>query len=197
MTRHLSPDERFEHGRSARERAPRSSLAEWVAQRGRPDPIALLEEQAAGRVPDLVPIRYARMAATPFAFFRGSAYVMASDLADSSASGLHAQLCGDAHLANFGAFASPERNLIFDLDDFDETLPGPWEWDLKRLAASIAVAGRDRGFPRRRRRAAVRAAVARYRTTMLELASLGELAIWYRRLAVVPDHVVHPGLLGG
>jgi uncharacterized protein (DUF2252 family) len=180
----LSPDERLELGRAARDRAPRSSHAEWVTDSRRADPIALLEEQASGRVPELVPIRYGRMAATPFAFFRGSAYVMASDLADTPTSGLRAQLCGDAHLSNFGAFASPERNLVFDLNDFDETLPGPWEWDVKRLMASIAVAGRDSGFSRNQRQAAVRAAVARYRTTMLELAGLGEMAIWYRRLGV-------------
>jgi uncharacterized protein (DUF2252 family) len=122
------------------------------------------------------------MSATRFAFFRGAAYVMASDLGPTPVSGLHAQLCGDAHLSNFGVFGSPERRLLFDLDDFDETLRGPWEWDVKRLVASIAVAGRDQGFSRSQRAAAERAGVAAYRTTMLELAALGDLAVWYRRV---------------
>ena len=112
----------------------------------RPDPVALLESQAASRVQELVPIRYGRMLVSPFTFFRGAALIMASDLATTPRSGLNVQACGDAHLSNFGVFASAERNLVFDLNDFDETLPGPWEWDVKRLAASLAIAGRDRGF---------------------------------------------------
>src|SRR5919198_553720 len=141
---HLSPGERAELGKAARAETPRSSHAEWTPPSDRPDPIDLLEEQAATRVPELVPIRYGRMAASPFAFYRGAAYVMASDLASTPTSGFRAQLCGDAHLSNFGGFASPERDLLFDLNDFDETLPGPWEWDVKRLVASMAVAGRRR-----------------------------------------------------
>jgi uncharacterized protein (DUF2252 family) len=180
---HLSPDERTELGRSARSAVPRSSHADWTPSATRPDPIDLLEEQAATRVPELVPIRYGRMAASPFTFFRGAAYVMASDLADSPVSGLTAQLCGDAHLSNFGGFASPERDLLFDLNDFDETLPGPWEWDVKRLVASLAVAGRDRGFSAKQRRTIIQGTVDSYRDAMWRLADMGELAIWYVRVS--------------
>src|SRR5689334_20241180 len=179
---HLSPEERAELGRNARSTAPRSSHADWTPASDRPDPIDLLEEQAAARVPELVPIRYGRMAATPFAFYRGSAYIMAGDLSTTPTTGLRAQLCGDAHLSNFGGFASPERDLLFDLNDFDETLPGPWEWDVKRLAASVSVAGRSRGFSTKQRRSAVTGAVAKYRETMQRLAGMGELAIWYERI---------------
>jgi uncharacterized protein (DUF2252 family) len=179
---HLSPTERAELGRNARSVAPRSSHADWTPASDRPDPIDLLEEQAATRVPELVPIRYGRMAASPFAFYRGAAYVMASDLADSPTSGFRAQLCGDAHLSNFGGFASPERDLLFDLNDFDETLPGPWEWDLKRLVASMAIAGRDRGFTGKQRRTIVQGTVAAYRVSMTRLAEMGELSIWYDRV---------------
>src|SRR5436309_9187130 len=129
---HLSPPERAAFGRARRSEVPRSSHASWKPEGSRPDPIALLEEQASERVPELVPIRYGRMSASPFAFFRGAAYVMASDLAKGPQTGIRVQLCGDAHLSNFGGFASPERDLVFDLNDFDETLPGPWEWDVKR-----------------------------------------------------------------
>src|SRR5262249_46234210 len=139
---------------------PRKAHGEWQPQSGRPDPIGLLEEQSASRVPELVPIRYGRMLASPFAFYRGAAYVMASDLSSASRTGLHAQLCGDAHLSNFGAFAAPDRRLVFGVDDFDETLQGPFEWDVKRLVASFAVAGRDRGFDTRIR-ASINAAVSR------------------------------------
>jgi uncharacterized protein (DUF2252 family) len=179
---YLSPDERAELGRNARSIAPRSSHADWTPASDRPDPIDLLEQQAATRVPELVPIRYGRMAASPFAFFRGAAYVMASDLAESPTSGFRAQLCGDAHLSNFGGFASPERSLLFDLNDFDETVPGPWEWDLKRLVASIEIAGRDRGFSRKQRRSIVQGSVEAYRLSMHRLADMGELAIWYERV---------------
>ena len=119
---------------------------EWSAPSARRDPVELFEDQAASRVPELVPIRYGRMLVSPFTFYRGAAYLMAADLAGSQSTGLHAQLCGDAHLSNFGGFAAPDRRLVFDLNDFDETLPGPFEWDLKRLVASFAVAGRDLGF---------------------------------------------------
>jgi uncharacterized protein (DUF2252 family) len=179
---HLTPQERHARGRAAREESPRSRHAEWEPWAERPDPIALLEEQATSRVPELVPIRYGRMMASAFAFFRGAAYVMASDLAGTPRSGLNVQLCGDAHLSNFGGFASPERELIFDVNDFDETLPGPWEWDLKRLAASIAIAGRERGFTGKERRQTVRAAVAQYREAMHRVASQGDLEIWYSRI---------------
>jgi uncharacterized protein (DUF2252 family) len=179
---HLSPRERAARGKAAREEAPRARHAEWEPWAERPDPIALLEEQAASRVPELVPIRYGRMAASPFAFFRGAAYVMAADLASTSRSGIQAQLCGDAHLSNFGGFASPERDLVFDVNDFDETLPGPWEWDLKRLAASIAIAGRERGFTAKQRRDVVAAAVRQYRESMHLFAGMRNLDIWYSRL---------------
>jgi len=179
---HLSPEERRARGRAARAQSPRSRCAEWAPSAGRPDPVALLEEQDASRVPELVPIRYGRMTASPFAFFRGAASVMARDLASTASSGLLAQLCGDAHLSNFGGFASPERDLVFDLNDFDETLPGPWEWDLGRLAASIAVAGRERGFSAKQRRKAVLAAVRQYREAMRRFAGMRNLDIWYARL---------------
>jgi uncharacterized protein (DUF2252 family) len=175
-------DDRAARGKAARASAPRSAHADWVAPPERPDPVALLEAQAASRVPELVPIRYGRMSASPFAFFRGAAAVMASDLAGSPVSGLRAQLCGDAHLSNFGGFASPERDLVFDLNDFDETLPGPWEWDLKRLAASVAVAARERGWARRERRAIARETVRGYREAMRELAGRTTLDVWYARV---------------
>ena len=141
-------------------------------------------KQAESRVQDLVPIRYGRMAASPFAFYRGAALIMASDLAPLPVSGLRVQLCGDAHLSNFGVFASAERNLVFDLNDFDESLPGPWEWDVKRLVASFAIAGRQRSFrPSERRRMVVAAAEA-YRTAMREFAAMSNLEVWYARLTV-------------
>jgi uncharacterized protein (DUF2252 family) len=144
----------------------------------------LLEEQAANRVPELVPIRYGRMSASPFAFYRGAAYVMAADLAAMPQTGIRVQLCGDAHVANFGGFASPERQLLFDLVDFDETLPGPWEWDVKRLAASVAVAGRDNGFKRKRRKSIVRELVGEYRQAIRNFATMNTLDAWYARASV-------------
>ncbi len=171
-------------GKSCRTQTPRSSHGTWEPRPDRPDPVALLEEQAAERVPELVPIRYGRMSASPLAFFRGAAYVMASDLAGSPQTGLRAQLCGDAHLANFGAFASPERQLLFDLNDFDETLPGPWEWDLKRLAASVAVAGRENDFDAKRRTAIVSQLVGEYRQAMRRFATMKTLDVWYARASV-------------
>jgi uncharacterized protein (DUF2252 family) len=178
----IAPGERAEQGRAARADAPRSCHADWTPATDRPDPIELLEEQAKTRVPELLPIRYGRMAASPFAFFRGGAYIMASDLANTPSTGLRVQLCGDAHLSNFGGFASPERDLLFDLNDFDETLPGPWEWDVKRLAASLSIAGRGRGFSTKQRRAIVMGAMAKYRETMQTLSEKGALAIWYERI---------------
>jgi uncharacterized protein (DUF2252 family) len=176
--------ERGVAGRGARLRAPRSSHAGWEPPEGRADPVAILERQALSRVPELVPIRYGRMAASPFAFFRGAAAVMAADLAATPDSGLRVQACGDAHLSNFGAFAAPDRRLVFDLNDFDESLPGPWEWDVKRLAASIAIAGRENGFKRKQRRTAVLTAGRSYREAMRTFASQRNLEVWYARLDV-------------
>ena len=181
---HVSPADRAAAGRSLRSQAPRSEQADWAAGSDRRDPVSLLEEQAAERLPELVPIRYGRMSASPFAFFRGAAYVMASDLAQTPRSGIWVQLCGDAHLANFGGFASAERQLLFDLNDFDETLPGPWEWDVKRLAASVAVAGRENGFAPKRRAAIIRQAVGEYRQAMGEFAGMRTLDVWYARASV-------------
>ena len=147
----------------------------------RPDPIALLEEQAKSRVPELVPIRWGRMMVSPFTYYRGAALPMASDLATTPVSGLAVQACGDAHLSNFGLFGSAERRLMFDVNDFDETLPGPWEWDVKRLAASLEVAARENGLPAKQRREIVTAAVARYRMAMREFASMTNLDVWYAR----------------
>ena len=178
----LSVGKRIVLGRSARRDAPRASHGTWHAAPDRPDPIALLEEQAESRVPELVPIRYGRMLVSPFAFFRGAALVMAADLSATPDSGLTVQLCGDAHVLNFGVFGSPERQLIFDVNDFDETLPGPWEWDIKRLAASIEVAARDSGLPRADRRSAVEAAASQYREAMADFAGRTELGVWYARL---------------
>lgn len=166
-------------GLAAREAVPLDAHAQPPQDHGRPDPVEVLAGQDGTRVPELVPIRYGRMLASPFAFFRGAAAVMAGDLATTPISGLTSQLCGDAHLGNFGVFASPERQLVFDLNDFDETVPGPWEWDVKRLAASIAVAGRENGLGRKARARAVRAAVGRYRTAMIRFARRGDLEVWY------------------
>jgi uncharacterized protein (DUF2252 family) len=177
-----SPTERVALGKALRSDVPRSSHGEWTPEGSRHDPIALLEQQSSGRLPELVPIRYGRMSASPLAFFRGAAYVMAADLAATPRTGIDVQLCGDAHLSNFGVFAAPDRALVFDLNDFDETLPGPWEWDLKRLAASIAVAARDRGFRPDRRSEVVSAAVAQYREAIREFAGKSSLEVWYARL---------------
>ncbi len=178
----VTPADRAARGKAARRATPRSSHADWIAPSERPDPIALLEAQAETRVPELVPIRYGRMAASPFAFFRDAAAVMASDLAGSPVSGIRAQLCGDAHVSNFGGFASPEREFVFDLNDFDETLPGPWEWDVKRLAASAVVAARERSCTSREQRGVARAAVAGYREAMQAFAAQPTMAAWYARI---------------
>ncbi len=180
----LSFGERVAKGKAARTIAPRSSHGAWAPATDRPDPIALLEEQAASRIPELIPIRYGRMLESAFAFFRGTALIMASDLATTPRSGFTVQLCGDAHLSNFGMFASPERHLLFDLNDFDETLPGPWEWDVKRLAASFEVMGRDRGFGRRDRRDIVLSCVRSYRTAMGRAAQMGVMESWYEHIRV-------------
>ncbi|HXY84348.1 MAG TPA: DUF2252 domain-containing protein [Gaiellaceae bacterium] len=183
---HLTPSERAARGQAARKLAPRSSHGDWEPSPTRPDPIALLEEQAKTRVPALVPIRYGRMLVSPFAFFRGTASIMAADLASTPGSGYRAQLCGDAHLSNFGIFGTPERRFVFDINDFDETHPGPWEWDVKRLAASFAVAGRDCGFSRKQRARIVASTVRSYRETMRELAVSPSLMIWYSHLEIDP-----------
>ncbi|MFY9889226.1 MAG: DUF2252 domain-containing protein [Streptosporangiaceae bacterium] len=179
---HLTVDQRVARGRAARAQAPRSAHGRWEPAPDRPDPVALLEEQAQSRVPGLVPIRYGRMLVSPFTFYRGAALIMASDLAATPVSGVTVQLCGDAHLSNFGLFGTPERRMIFDINDFDETLPGPWEWDVKRLAASFEVMGRDRGFAPADRRAIVMAGVAEYRDRMRQAAGMGALGAWYDHL---------------
>ncbi|HTW02988.1 MAG TPA: DUF2252 domain-containing protein [Streptosporangiaceae bacterium] len=166
-------------GKNARAEVPLDSHARFDPRPDRPDPIALLEEQAESRVPELVPVRYGRMMVSPFTYFRGAALPMASDLASTPVSGLAVQACGDAHLSNFGVFGSAERRLIFDVNDFDETQPGPWEWDVKRLAASLEVAARGNGFSQKKRRAIVAAMVARYRMAMREFAGMTDLNVWY------------------
>ncbi|MDX2597364.1 DUF2252 domain-containing protein [Streptomyces sp. WI03-4A] len=177
-----TPEDRARHGRAARKDVPRSAHALWLPSADRPDPVATLERQDRDRLPELRPVRYGRMAASPLSFLRGAAAVMAADLAVQPHTGLHVQLCGDAHLLNFGRHTSPERALLLDLRDFDETFPGPFEWDVKRLAASVAVAALENGHARARAREAARAAVTGYRTTMRRLAGLGELAVWYERV---------------
>ncbi len=174
--------ERVERGKVARAEVPRDSHAVFDPPADRPDPISLLEAQGLTRVPDLVPVRYGRMMVSPFTFFRGAALPMASDLATTPASGLPVQACGDAHLSNFGIFGSAERRLMFDVNDFDETLPGPWEWDVKRLAASLEVAARGNGFAGKQRREIVRAAVTRYRQAMRRFAGMSDLDVWYAHM---------------
>jgi len=174
-------------GKDARTAAPLESQAEFQPGGSR-DPVGLLAGQAESRVPDLIPVRHGRMLVSPFTYYRGAALPMAADLAETPTSGLRVQLCGDAHLSNFGAFASPERNLVFDVNDFDETLPGPFEWDVKRLAASLAVAGRDNGFPAKDRRKAVLAVAESYRTAMLEFAGKPLMDVWYSHLDI--EHAI-------
>src|SRR5215469_4726733 len=177
----LSPAERAERGRAARSAVPREDHAAYHPPVDRADPVSLLELQAASRLPDLVPVRYGRMLASQFSYFRGAALPMAADLAVTPVSGLAVQACGDAHLSNFGAYASPERAMVFDLNDFDETLPAPWEWDVKRLAASLEVAARSNGYRSGQRRRIVTAAVRRYRDAMRGFAGQSTLAVWYAR----------------
>ena len=178
----LSSSERIEQGRALRAQTPRAAHAEWQAPPDRRDPIDILEESSQGRMPDLVPIRYERMLADPFAFLRGSAAVMAHDLASTPVSGIRVQACGDCHVANFGLFATPERNLIFDINDFDETLPAPWEWDIKRLAASFAVVFRTRGFSDSACDEALLSLARSYRQRLAEYATMRVLDVWYSRL---------------
>ena len=176
---HLTQAERADRGKTARAEVPRESHAEFDPPGDRPDPIGLLAEQSAGRVAELVPVRYGRMMVSPFTYYRGAALPMASDLDATPVSGLAVQACGDAHLSNFGLFGSAERRLVFDVNDFDETLPGPWEWDVKRLAASVEVAARENGFPGKTRRKIVAATVARYRNAMRSFAAMSDLDVWY------------------
>jgi uncharacterized protein (DUF2252 family) len=173
---------RREAGKALRKQVPRRSHAEWSPAADRPDPISLLEEQNRSRLEYLVPLRFERMSASPFTFLRGTAVVMAADLAETPVSGIRVQMCGDAHLNNFGIFATPERNQVFDLNDFDETLPGPWEWDVKRLAASIVIAGRNNGFSRDINRQAVLSCIATYRQRMWEYSEMRHLDVWYARI---------------
>jgi uncharacterized protein (DUF2252 family) len=176
--------ERYVQGQAVRAKVPRSRHAEWAPASQRPDPIGLLIAANRTRLPELVPIRYGRMATSPFAFYRGAAGIMAYDLSRTPVSGIHAQLCGDAHLSNYGLFATPERNVIFDVNDFDETLRGPWEWDVKRLAASCFIAARGNGLRRKSSRRVAQEAVRSYREQMQTLAKAGYLEIWYYRLDV-------------
>ena len=181
--------ERRARGKAARSELPRSAHGTWEPASIRRDPVELLEEQARTRLPELVPIRYGRMLVSPFTFFRGAAYIMAADLADGARTGLHTQLCGDAHLSNFGFFAAPDRRLVFSINDFDETLPGPFEWDVKRLVASFAVAARDLGFDEKTRRAVVRATARAYRDAIARFARMRNIDVWYTRLDA--DRIVH------
>ena len=181
---HHTLQERHDIGREARRRVPRSSHGSWEPAAGRRDPVTLLEEQNATRVPWLVPVRHARMRVSPFTFYRGTARIMAADLAATPTSGLQVQLGGDAHLSNFGAYASPERELVFDANDFDETLPGPFEWDVKRLAASFTVAGQHLGLDRAAVRKATATAARAYREAMAEYAPMGYLDVWYDQFTV-------------
>src|SRR5882724_495434 len=175
----LSLDERLNQGRTARDRTPPSSHAGWRPAADRPDPVGLLEQQDRTREADLVPVRHGRMMVSPFTFYRGGAKIMAVDLKDTPAAGLRTQLCGDAHLSNFGMFASPERRLVFDLNDFDETLPGPFEFDVKRMAASFVIAGRNNGFAKADARAAAMASVTAYREAMADFALMSTMDVWY------------------
>lgn len=180
---HLTPEERIARGQAARAKVPRSSHGVYAPRTGR-DPVALLEKQASSRVPELVGIRHGRMLVSPFTFFRGAAVVMAADLATMPNVGIRTQICGDAHLSNFGAYASPERRMTFDVNDFDETLPGPWEWDLKRLVASLAVAGGTNSYSVAKRQSIVMAAVAEYRTAMKSFAAMPTMDVWYSHVDV-------------
>jgi uncharacterized protein (DUF2252 family) len=180
----LTPDEWRARGRQRRRLTSRSSHAHWAAPQDRPDPVAILEEQAKTRVPDLIPIRYGRMIASPFAYFRGAAAPMAWDLAHTPATDIRVQACGDAHLLNFGMYAAPDRRLVFDVNDFDETLPAPFEWDVKRLAASVAVAARENGFSDADARTAARLTVRSYRTEMMNYAAMRFLKVWYSRIDI-------------
>src|SRR5437773_1099121 len=180
---HPSLDERRAKGEQARAGTPLASHARWVPAADRPDPVGLLDEQNATREPDLVPVRHGRMLVSPFTFYRGTAKIMAADLKDTPVAGPTVQLCGDAHLSNFGVFASPERHLLFDLNDFDETLPGPFEYDVKRMAASFTIAARNNGFSMADTEASTLAAATAYRGAMAVFAQMGTMDVWYAHLA--------------
>jgi uncharacterized protein (DUF2252 family) len=183
-TRSLSSQDRAKQGKKARVDVPLAAHAQWDPPAGRTDPIDHLEGQAATRIEELVPIRYGRMLVSPFSYYRGAALPMTEDLAGTPTSGFDVQLCGDAHMSNFGVFGSPERHLFFDVNDFDETAPGPWEWDIKRLAASLEVAGRENDVPRKMRARIVQGSVRSYRETMRELATVSMMSVWYAHLDV-------------
>jgi uncharacterized protein (DUF2252 family) len=178
----ISVKEKLAAGKALRDKAPRPSHGKWKPAPGRPDPIKLIVETDHGRLAELLPIRYARMRQSPFAFYRGTAALMACDLAATPATGIRVQACGDCHIANFGGFGSPERQLVFDINDFDETLPAPWEWDVKRMAASIVLAGRELGLRESQCTDATRAAVRSYRERMREYAEMTSLDVWYSRI---------------
>jgi len=180
---HPSVKDRKELGKQARSKIAPSAHEGWKPAADRPDPVALLEEQDATREVDLVPVRHGRMMVSPFTFYRGAAKIMAADLKDTPRAGLTVQLCGDAHLSNFGLFASPERALMFDVNDFDETLPGPFEYDVKRMSASFTIAGRNNGFSKAENKAITTASVRAYREAMAEFAQMGTMDIWYARLS--------------
>ena len=180
----ISAEQSRKTGKDLREKVPRELHAHWAPQEDRPDPVDLLRSQGESRVQSLLPLRYERMSASAFTFYRGGALIMASDLSNTPTTGMNVQLCGDAHISNFGLFSSPERRTVFDINDFDETLPGPWEWDIKRLAASVEICGRDNGFKKKQRRTAVLACVQGYREGMRKFADMGNLDVWYAHLDV-------------
>ena len=180
----LSKESGTERGKALRTSVPRESHAVWEPRLDRPDPVALLRSQGKTRVQELLPLRYERMSASAFTFYRGGALIMASDLSETPTTGVVVQACGDAHISNFGLFSSPERRTVFDINDFDETLPGPWEWDVKRLATSVEICGRDNGFSKKKRKAAVLACVRGYREGMAQFANMGHLDVWYEHLDV-------------
>ena len=180
----LSKTERFNHGKALRNKCPRTSQAEWKPRSKSKDIVKLLEESDIDRIPGLIALKYQRMGVSPFTFYRGAAIIQARDLAKAPASGITVQACGDCHLANFGGFASPERVLVFDINDFDETFPGAWEWDIKRLGASLVLAARDRSFSKTVANQAVRAAAASYRERMSEFAEMKVLETWYERVTI-------------
>ena len=179
---HSNRDQRYAAGKALRDRVPREQHGEWKAPRKRPDPVDLVTESSKGRIPELIPLRYGRMSVSPFTFYRGAALNMAADLAGTPQTGISVQVCGDCHLMNFGGFATPERREIFDINDFDETLPGPWEWDLKRLAASFALAARSNGFAAADQRSAARACARSYRKWIAKYADMRALDVWYARI---------------
>jgi uncharacterized protein (DUF2252 family) len=188
--------ERYAAGKALRSKASRTSHAEWAPDPERPDPISILEESNKTRIPQLVPIRFGRMSMSAFAFYRGTADIMAYDLAKTPVSGIQAQICGDAHLSNFGVFASPERRQVFDVNDFDETLAGPWEWDVKRLAASVVIGGRQNGYTAQESRQAVMRCMQRYRESMQQFALMNHLDVWYYHLDVESILAMARGMAG-